>query len=91
MQRFYFLHLSHRRLLFFIRPRSPLRSLTENKSLRYDSRKFIASKFIEPTIKEMGEEDTFFWCIQKEENYKYVPFWKPFSSSKISIYFKIKH
>lgn len=91
MQRFYFLHFSHHRLLFFIRPRSPLRSLTENKSLRHDSRKFIASKFIEPTIKEMGEENTLFLCIQKEENYKYVPFWKTFSPSKIYIYFKIKH
>ena len=91
MQRFYFSNLSHRRLLFFIRSRSPLRALTKNKSLRHDSRKLIASYFIEPTIKEMDEENTLFRCIQKEENYKYVPFWKTFSSSKISIYFKIKH
>ena len=39
----------------------------------------------------MGEENTLFRCIQKEENYKYVPFWKTFSPSKIYIYFKIKH
>lgn len=39
----------------------------------------------------MGKENTLFWRIQKEENYKYVPFWKTFSSSKISIYLIIKY
>ena len=33
----------------FMRSRSSLRSLTKNKNLRHDSRKLIASKFIEPT------------------------------------------
>ena len=37
------LRLSHRIFLFFIRSRSPLRSLTKSKNLRHDSRKYIAS------------------------------------------------
>ena len=78
MQRFYFLHFSHHRLLFFIRPRSPLRSLTENKSLRHDSRKFIASKFIEPTIKEMGEENTLFCVFKKKKIINMCHFGKHF-------------
>ena len=44
--------LSHRIFLSFIQSRSPLRSLVKNKKLRYDSRKYIASSFIEPTLKE---------------------------------------